>query len=160
MQRFLIKGGLAAFALLLSATGLVACATQQSMTQNTESMLAAAGFIEKPANTPAREAHLAALQPYRVLSQHVSVGGQETVGYVYADPQFCHCVFVGGPGAYSHFQQMAFQQHLAEEQFAAAEMAQDDTFGWGDWGPYPYWGGGDVVVIGHGFHGGRLAFHH
>jgi hypothetical protein len=69
-------------------------------------------------------------------------------------------VFVGNPDAYARFQQLAFQQHLANEQIAASEMAQDDMFGWGDWGPYPYWGGGDVVVVGGrhfaggGFHGG------
>jgi hypothetical protein len=154
MQRSLIKGGLAALALSVSAAGLTACATQQSMTQNTEQMLAAAGFIEKPANTPRREQHLASLPPYRVLSQNVHVGGNETVGYIYADPQFCHCVFVGDPQAYSRFQQLAFQQHLANEQFAAEAMAEDDTFGWGDWGPYPYWGDGVVVVGGGGFHGG------
>jgi hypothetical protein len=157
MQRSLIKGGLCALALSLSTTCLVACATQQSLTQNTENMLAAAGFLEKPANTPAREAHLARLQPYKILSQRVTVAGNDTVGYVYADPQFCHCAYVGSPEAYSRFQQLAFQQHLANEQIAAADMAQDDMFGWGEWGPYPYWGGGGVIIAGGG---GRFAYHH
>ncbi len=158
MQRSLLRGGVATLALSLAAACLAACATQQSMTQNTEQMLAAAGFLEKPANTPQRQARLAALPPYHVLSQRVTAGGQDSVGYVYADPQFCNCVFVGGPQAYSRFQQLAFQQHLANEQFAAEEMAQDDSFGWGNWGPYPYWGSGGVVVVGGGFHGG--GFHH
>jgi hypothetical protein len=160
MKTSLARGGLTALALSLAATGLAACATQQSMTQNTEQMLAASGFLAKPADTPRRVAHLAALQPYHVLSQRVTANGQDTVGYIYADPQFCHCVFVGNPDAYARFQQLAFQQRLANEQIAAADMAQDDMFGWGDWGPYPYWGQGDVVVVGGGhfagggFHGG------
>jgi hypothetical protein len=120
------------------------------MAQNTEQMLAAAGFLEKPANTPAREARLAALPPFKLMSQRVTAGGRDTVGYVYADPQFCHCVYVGDPGAYQRFQQYAFQQRLTQEQIAATEMADEDSFGWGEWGPYPYWGGGGVVVI----HGG------
>jgi hypothetical protein len=159
MQTTLIRGGVTALALSLAAASLAACATQQSMTQSTEQMLAASGFLEKPADTPTRQQHLASLPPYRVLSQRVHANGQDTVGYVYADPQFCHCVFVGNPDAYAHFQQLAFQQHLANEQIAASEMAEDNMFGWGDWGPYPYWGEGDVVVVGGGhFHGGA-GFH-
>ena len=118
-------------------------------------MLAAAGFLEKPADTPARQAHLAALPPYRVISQRLTVEGKDTVGYIYADPQVCRCVFVGDPTAYQRFQQMAFQEHLAREQFAAAEMAGEEV-GWDDWGPYPSWGGGGIVVFhgGGGFYGG------
>ena len=147
--------GRAAVAVAVSALGLAACATQQSMTDSTERMLVAAGFLEKPANTPHREAKLASLPPYKILSQRVTAGGNDTVGYVYADPQFCHCVFVGNSDAYQKFQQLAFQEHLAQEQIAAAEMANDDAFGWGDWGPYPYWGGGGEVVVVRGGHGGR-----
>jgi len=159
MRTFLVRGGITALALSLAAAGLTACATQQTMTQNTEQMLAASGFLEKPANTPRREQHLAALQPYRVLSQRVTTNGQDTVGYIYADPQFCHCVFVGNAEAYARFQQLAFQQHLANEQIAATDMQQEDMFGWGDWGPYPYWGGADVVVFGGGGHFAGGGFH-
>jgi len=156
MYRPTTKGSLAALAIILAAAGLAACASPQSLTENTEHMLAAAGFLEKPANTPKREAHLAALPPYRILSQRVTTAGGDSVGYVYADPQFCHCVFVGNPDAYTRFQQMAFQQHLAQEQIAASEMADEGAFGWDDWGPYPYWGGGGVVVLhGGGFRGHR-----
>jgi hypothetical protein len=154
--------------LALIAFGLAACVTPQMQAQNTEQMLVAAGFLEKPANTPQRVARMNALPPMRILSQRVTVGGHDSVGYVFADPQFCHCVFVGNPDAYQRFQQYALQQHLANEQVAAMEMAQDDAFGWGEWGPYPWWGGpswGDGVVIVHGggwgggFHGGGPGGH-
>jgi hypothetical protein len=151
------KGGLCGLAIALSVAG---CASQQAMTQNTEQMLAAAGFLQKPADTPKREARLASLTPYHILSQRLLVGGQDTVGYVYADPQYCHCVYVGDPTAYQRFQQLALQQQMQQQQIAAADMAYTDSFGWGDWGPYPYWGGGDVEVYSRGgfasggFHGG------
>jgi hypothetical protein len=149
MRKYRHIGIFAAFC----AAAVAACASQQSVAETQEQMLAAAGFLEKPADTPTRQARLAALQPYRLMSQRVAAGGNDSVGYIYADPQFCHCVYVGGPEAYSRYQQLAFQQHLAQEQIAAQEMAADDTFGWGDWGPYPYWGGGPVVVFnGRGFH--------
>ena len=141
----------AAFAMAVSGFFLAACATQQSISQQTEQMLVAAGFLEKPADTPKRQARLAALPPYHILSQRVNAGGQDTVGYVYADPQFCHCVYVGNTVAFQKYQQLAFQEHLVQEQIAAQEMAEDDSFGWGDWGPYPYWGGGAVFVGRGGF---------
>jgi hypothetical protein len=147
------RGCGAAFA-LTAAAALAGCVTPQMQAQNTEQMLAASGFLEKPANTPRRVAKLASLPPYRILSQRVMAGGRDTVGYIYADPQFCHCVFVGDPAAYQHFQQYALQQKMTQEQIAAQEMAANDAFGWDDWGPYPYWGGGVVVVGGAGFHGG------
>jgi hypothetical protein len=133
---------------------LAACATQQSTTEHTEQMLAAAGFVEKPADTPKRQARLASLAPYHLMAQVIHAGGQDTVGYVYADPNFCHCVYVGHPEAYARYQQLAFQEHLAQEQIAAEEMEDNDVFGWDDWGPYPYWGGGGVVVVRGGFHHG------
>jgi len=145
----------AAIALPVLTSALAGCVTQQSMIEHQEQMLAAAGFLEKPANTPHRQARLAALPPFRVLSQRVTANGQDTVGYVFADPQFCNCVFVGDPVAFSHYQQLAFQEHLAQEQMAAAQMANDDMFGWNEWGPYDYWGGGVVVIGGGGGpHGG------
>jgi hypothetical protein len=161
MITFSLKGGLCGLAIAVSAAGLAGCATQQTVTQNTEQILAAAGFLQKPANTPHREARLAALQPYHILSQRLMVHGQDTVGYVYADPQYCHCVYVGDPTAYQRFQQLALQQQMQQQQIAAADMAYNDSFGWGDWGPYPYWGGGGDVVVygGGGFHGGGGGFH-
>ncbi len=146
-------------AVCLAAGWLAGCASQQAITEQAEQMLAAAGFVQKPADTPRREARLASLPPYRVLAQPLTANGQETIGYVYADPQFCHCVFVGDSAAYSRFEQFAFQQRMAREQIEAAEIANEDMFGWGDWGPYPFWGGGGVVFAGgvahdHDFHGG------
>jgi hypothetical protein len=152
-MKHLIPQGLA----LACVATLAACATPQSMAPNTEQMLAAAGFLEKPADTPARQAKLAALPPYQILSQRVTVGGQDTVGYVYADPTHCHCVFVGNPQTYQRFQQYAFQQRMSQDQIAAQEMAANYGWGWGDWGPYPFWGDGVIVVgggYGGGFHGG------
>jgi hypothetical protein len=132
---------------------LAACVSQASRVQDKEQMLVAAGFLEKPASTPQRQAHLASLPPFSVLSQQLQVGGVDTIGYVYADPQFCHCLFVGDPAAYQRFQQMALQQRIAQEQIQATEMAEDNAFDWGMWGPYDYWGGGDIIG-GHGGHGG------
>ena len=130
-------------ALLLLLGG---CATEQARVQETEQMLAAAGFGVKPANTPQQQAQLASLPPHRVLAQPRRVGNADTVGYVYADPDVCHCMYVGDASAFQQFQQLAFQQRLADQYMAAAEMQQQAAFDWSMWGP-DFWPPPPVVVV-------------
>jgi hypothetical protein len=124
---------------------LDACVSPADRAQDQEQMLAAAGFLEKPASTPERQTRLAALPPFKILSQEIKAGGVESVGYVYADPQFCHCIFVGDPGAYQRYQRMAYQQKVAAERIEAQEMREENAMDWGMWGPYDYWGG-EIIV--------------
>lgn len=145
MPRYCLAGALA----LISA----GCVSEQSRVQETEQMLVAAGFIEKPASTPDRQNQLATLPPYKILSQEIHVGNGDTYGYVYADPQYCHCLFVGDAKAYQQYQQIALQKKIADEQLQAAEMTENAYFDWGMWGPYDWWGPGPIVVI-HDGHGG------
>lgn len=139
MPRFCLAG-----ALILVSAG---CVSEQSQVQETEQMLAAAGFLEKPAITPERQNQLAMLPPYKILSQPIHAGNADTYGYVYADPQYCHCLFLGDPKAYQQYQQMAVQKKIADEQMRAAEMAENAYFDWGMWGPYDWWGPAPVIVI-------------
>ena len=125
---------------------LAGCASERDTVDNTEQLLAAAGFRMQPADTPQRQAQLAAMPPHQLLTQNLKVNGQSIIGYAYADPQYCHCVYLGTPQAYQAYQQLAVQQRLAAEQVQAAEMNEDAAFDWGMWGP-GYWGPGEVVVV-------------
>ncbi len=129
--------------------------SQQSQVEDTEQMLAAAGFVAKPAETPVRLQQLATLKPFQIQRQLVPVSGGQTFGYLYADPQYCHCVFTGDARAYQTYRQMAQQQRIADEQLRAAELAQEEAFDWGAWGPYDGWMGGPPVVVVHGDHHGH-----
>lgn len=131
----------------LAALALTGCASQQAQIDNVEQMLVAAGFLEKPADTPARQQQLASLEPFRVERQLVQVKGGNTFGYLYADPRYCHCVFTGDAAAYQKFRQIAEQQRIADERLQAAELEQENAFDWGAWGPYGYWGGPPMVVV-------------
>ena len=131
---------------LLPAMLAAACASEQAEVQQTEQMLAAAGFRMQPADTPQRQAQLAATPPRQLLTQTLQVGGKPTAGYIYADPDYCHCVYLGTPQAFQAYQQLALQQRIANEQLQAAEMQEDAAFDWGMWGP-GYWGPGPVVVV-------------
>jgi len=117
---------------VLAVALLAGCtAIEKKDARTTESVLAAAGFQMKPADTPDRVAHLQLLRPFKVVP-HDRNG---TLLYVYADPKACKCIWVGDQAAYQRYQQLAIQQQLAQEQMMTAQMNEDAAMNWGLWGP-------------------------
>jgi hypothetical protein len=114
---------------LVVAVMLTGCAAiQRSEARSTEQLLAAAGFVMRPADTAERQQHLAALPPYRLESR--TKDGK--VVYTYADPGGCHCLYVGGSKEYSEYQRLRVQSQIAADQAWAAQQTQMD---WDMWGP-------------------------
>lgn len=101
----------------------------------TERLLAAAGFQMKLADTPEKLAHVETLTQ-RQLVPHQR---DDKIYYVYADANYCKCVYVGTAEAYQQYQKLALQKKIAEQQLQAAEMNQDAAMNWNMWGP---WGPG------------------
>jgi hypothetical protein len=120
--------------LLLSIGTLTACETQQQRVMQREDNLAAAGFIVRPANTPARQEMLHRLPPH----QFVQRANGDVIHYVYADPLVCGCLYVGTQQAYNQFKANQLQQHLVDQQQMAAQAYSDAAWNWNAWGP---WGG-------------------
>ena len=78
---------------LIIALPLVGCAAiQRSEARDTEQLLAA-GFQAKPADTPEKLANLRAMPPRQLVAR--SKDGNFV--YTSADPDYCHCLYVGGP---------------------------------------------------------------
>ena len=127
------RSRLAAFA---AALALTACATPQEIVASKEDNLAAAGFVQRPANTPARQAMLDRLPPHRFVR---TVHG-DTVVYVYADPLVCDCLYVGSQQAYGNYQSYLQQRALADQQETTAQLYSDNAWNWGAWGPYGGYG--------------------
>jgi hypothetical protein len=126
---------------------LLCCAACASTAvEDTEQMLSAAGFQMRVADAPGKQAQMAALPPHRLVAQRLDTGGGESTGYVYADPDRCHCLYVGDPRAYQTFQRLAFQKRIADEQLRAAEMQQNAALDWNVWGP-GFWGPEPVIVV-------------
>jgi len=113
---------------LAAAACLAGCASPQELVQDHENMLAAAGFLVRPANTPERQQTLASLPPNRLVQRF----HDDKVAYLYADPLVCHCLYVGSQGAYGLYQ----QQRLADEQVEATQFGYGGGFGWGPWGGF------------------------
>jgi hypothetical protein len=111
---------------LIIALPLAGCAAiQRSEAKDKEQLLAAAGFQPKPADTPEKLANLRAMPPRKIVSQ--AKDGKFV--YSYADPDYCQCLYVGGPNEYAAYQRLAVEKEIAEEQ---QEVAMD----WGMWGPW------------------------
>jgi hypothetical protein len=123
--------------ILLAGTGLglCGCASPAQQARDKEDMLAAAGFVQHPANTPERGNSMRRLPP----NQIVRIVHDQKVVYMYADPIVCDCLYIGDQHAWSNYQQERLQMRIANEQIAAAQLNQETAMQW-DWGPWgPGW---------------------
>jgi len=116
-------GAIVGTVLLLSA-----CQTPQQSVQSKEDLLAAAGFMIKPANTPARLAAMKKLPPHKFVQQNS--GGN--VVWLYADPTICQCVYFGDQTAWTNYRAMVFAKQLADERQMTAIINQN-SFDFGPW---------------------------
>lgn len=115
----------------LAGLSLASCETVSGSVEHRENDLAAAGFIVRPANTPARVAMLERLPANRFLLR--SRGN--TVSYIYADPTNCHCLYVGTQKAYSKYRETQAQERIANRRLLAAQTYADARWDWSGWGP-------------------------
>ena len=122
--------GMALAALVVVAGGCAAL--RKSEVDSQEQLLSAAGFQMKLADTPQKVQHLQTLTPQKLVP-HTRDG---KLYYVYADAEFCKCLFVGNEPAYQKYQQLAIQQKVAQERLNAAAMNENAAMNWGMWGPY------------------------
>jgi hypothetical protein len=110
------------------------CVSEQELVGQQEQMLAAAGFRRQPADTPAWQNRLLMLPPRQLVTSPLAPGPNGETGYAYADPDVCHCIWLGDARNYQAYAQLAFQQHLADERMQAAELAAQPP-PWAMWGP-------------------------
>jgi hypothetical protein len=122
-------------AALTVAAALSGCATMGA--QERESMLAAAGFVQHPADTPQKLAKLQAL-PQNTIVYTQRKGGNF---YIYADAAGCNCAYIGNAAAYQQYQQLRAANNIAQMQETTAMLNAESAMDWGGvWGPVvPGW---------------------
>jgi hypothetical protein len=49
--------------------------------------------------------------------------------YTYADPENCHCLYVGGPKEFSQYQRLLVEREVTRDLGEA-------SLNWGAWGPW------------------------
>ncbi|MEO6953870.1 MAG: hypothetical protein ABI321_18855, partial [Polyangia bacterium] len=100
----------AAVLALASVASFGGCAS--SHVERKEDNLSAAGFLVRPANTPARLDMLKRLPPHRFVRRV----NNDKVSYVFADPNVCGCLYVGSEQAYNQYKRDRLERHIANEQ--------------------------------------------
>ena len=123
------KDGAMRAAVLVAALAsvLASCqAIEKEQAEDTEQLLAAAGFHMKVATTPEQTTNLQAMTQRKIVIQEQD--GQTR--YVYADAQDCECVYVGNERNYDEYQKLSVKQEIAQDNM-------DASLDWGMWGPWP-----------------------
>jgi hypothetical protein len=121
------------FLVLILAGALAGCAAiERQQTADTEKLLAGAGFQRRALAGAGQNQDFAGVPPLEVVARQE---GANTV-YVYADPQSCRCVYVGGPEAYGEYRELALSEAIAQDM---SEVALNPVFmRTGTWGArYP-----------------------
>lgn len=131
MARALRAGSLCAVLALIGA-----CTTiEHQEAQSDEQLLSAAGFSMLVADTPAKEEQIRSMKQRTVL-RHDNNG---QLSFVYADAQFCKCMFVGNEKNYQDFQRLSLRRENAiARQESALDADEGGMYNWGMWG-YPGW---------------------
>jgi len=68
-------------------------------------MLVAAGFHVR---LPERQEDLGSIPPYRIVSRT----HDGNIAYIYADPDACHCLYVGGNKEYAEFERLRAESDI------------------------------------------------
>jgi hypothetical protein len=97
--------------------------TPQERAMEVEPMLTAAGFQSLSPPQSANQQQLAALPALR-LHYYTTSDGQQR--YWYADPNYCHCLYVGDAGAYQRYESLRIQnqQLQAQQQMQVQQQQQ------------------------------------
>ena len=125
--------------MLCSACASLNPETPAQKAEKIDGMLAAAGFKEMPADTPAKTQSLNALTPLKVKYYDNKQGQRQ---YWMADPYACKCIYLGDDAAYGRYWNFKLQQQIAHDNEEAArenmEVQQDMEMDMmGPWGFSP-----------------------
>jgi len=119
--------------LLVAVALMSSCGGMQA--QSKENLLSAAGFQMRMADTPQKAAHLQTLTQRKVVPHQKD--GQ--VYYTFANAQQGR-LYVGNAQNYQRYQELAAEQRMAQEDYMAEEMRQEEMMDWDMWGFYgPAW---------------------
>jgi hypothetical protein len=116
---------------------LSGCAAIGGMeTRDSENILAEAGFTrEVQSAAPGATAASGSALPARQLTR---VAANGTTAYEFYDPNFCHCVYVGGPDEYAKLQQLRsarLDEHARNLRSWNPTSNSPDPNVWGPWEP-------------------------
>ena len=116
-------------AALMAGCGLLAERQERHEAKVVGDRLLAAGFRPMPADTSAKQAHLAGMP--KLLFSSITKNGRRR--YLLADPVRCRCLYVGDEDAYQRYSNLELQHEEAASERAARR--DDRNAGAADAGP-------------------------
>ena len=120
-------------AVMLALSGCAAI--QGQMTTDSEQTLAQAGFHRESVSSQGATSAAAQNLKVRQLTAETQNG---TTTYEFYDPQFCHCVYVGGTKEYAELQRLRQARVVEHQQLlrtSLSGMSDPDPALWGPWNP-------------------------
>ena len=105
---------------LAAGCGMMAGRQERQEAEVIGSRLVAAGFRPVPADTPAKQAHLATM-PNLLFTSATNKQGQKR--YLLADPDRCRCLYIGDEADYQRYTNLEIRQ---EEKTSTAAQKRDD----------------------------------
>lgn len=111
---------------------LAGCASREERYASAnEQGLAEAGFQRRPADTPAKMAHLQTMTQRKILVYKI----QDRLVYVWADADVCRCLYVGNEAQFQKYERLGLEQKLGQERRTAAEENEAASLFSETWGP-------------------------
>ncbi len=119
------------------AFGLAACGQiKESGNRLEESHLRDAGFKIMLADRADRQQMLKSLPADTITRMQQ----EDTVYYIYPDPDGCVCLYVGREAEYRRLRQLAVERQVSDQRLRYNDMAASSANGWGPMGPWGSWG--------------------
>jgi hypothetical protein len=136
MQARLAQHNLRKMMAVILLFALAGCASQhnQQVVQH-ERMLSAAGFKIRHADTPQKFSQLKQLPQHKVVARK----RDDTTQYLYADADYCKCLFTGTTENYKRYRKLALDKQITEEDRIAEDRSQPAKMDWGDWRFFEAW---------------------
>ena len=119
--------------LAIALLALSACAAiHRQEAADSEVLLKQAGFQARAADSPERQQDLVKM-PLRQIVERDQKGTPE---YIFADPDNCHCLYVGGQKEYAKLQELRQQRIDDHNQLARRSSFEGGISDlWGPWKP-------------------------
>jgi len=120
--------------LAIPLLALSACAAiHRQEAADSEVLLKQAGFQARAADSPERQQDLVKSLPSRQIVERDQKGTPE---YIFADPDNCHCLYVGGQKEYAKLQELRQQRIDDHNQLARRSSFEGGISDlWGPWKP-------------------------
>ena len=120
--------------LVVLALALLSCTFGPRPTQSTapviEGMLLDAGFVRNQVDTPEKMERVRAEVQRKVIS--VEEDGQTY--YIYADADFCRCLYVGDETAFNRFEDMMYRKNLERNSCIDDRLRSTQAEPWREFG--------------------------